>query len=241
MQSRTQPITDDRPIVAGMSPGQQDGQEASQRILVTREGWLTKAMSALNDVLFVPIGQAVPTNTRVACGWPSRGEMAKRRRAIGQAWHKRASADGSYEILISPFLDEPVAVLATLGHEMVHISVGFECGHRGPFRRVANVIGLVGPMTATRPCPRFTEAVLPVLEALGPYPHAQLGIVGGLPAPPGGPESTGPRPDKGRMIKAQCPTCGMVIRLASKWIGARSPACPNLECSDHDRLMEIER
>ena len=224
-------------------PGTEDS--AFKRTLVTREGWLTVAMAMLFELVFERLGHAMPTNTRVACGWPSKGGTAKKRRVIGQAWHSRASADGHFEILISPFLDDALFVLAVLAHEMVHVIAGFECGHRGPFKRLATAIGLEGPMTATRPGTRFIEATVPIIEALGPYPHAQLGVVSGLPAnpeepgQPDEPDSTGPRPDKGRMIRAQCPACGMVIRLASKWIGAHSPACPNLECSDHDRLMEV--
>ena len=223
----------------------QNGNEAGsfKRILVTREGYLTVAMSMLNDALFAPLDNPVPTNTRVACGWPSRGGLSKSRRVLGQAWHSKCSADGTYEILISPYLDEPLTVIAVLGHELVHVVVGFEHGHRGPFKRLATAIGLEGPMTATKPGVAFIEAVTPIVDALGTYPHAQLGIVGGLPvnprAGPDDPDTTGPRPDRARMIKAQCPDCGMVIRLARKWISSSAPTCPNLECGHHDQLMEI--
>ena len=224
----------------------------------TREGWLTAALFMLNDALFVPNGFPIPANIRIACGWPSKGGMASKSRVIGQAWHSRRSADGTFEILISPYVHEPIEVAGVVAHEGIHVAVGFACGHQGAFKRLATTIGLEGRMTATQPGPRFVEAVTPIIDALGPYPHAQLGIESIRPGNPGGsgdpgnpgeprdpiepgeplgPDSTGPKPDKGRMIRAHCPECGIVIRLARKWISDTAPACPNLACCYHNELM----
>ena len=213
-----------------------------KRTLVTREGYLTAAMALLNQALFVPNDCPLPSKTRVTCGWPSRQALGNVKR-VGEAWHRSRSADNTFEILISPYIDEPLTVLAVLAHEMVHVAVGFECGHRGPFKKLAIAIGLKGPLRSTNAGPLFVKCASRIIEALGPYPHAQLGVdrnrLAG-PDGPHGPDTTGPKKDVARMIKARCRRCGTVIRLARKWISHRSPACPRLDCDGHDTLMEVE-
>lgn len=46
-------------------------------------------------------------------------------------------------------LTEPLTILATLVHELVHTAVGTRVRHRAPFRRLALAVGLRGRMTAT--------------------------------------------------------------------------------------------
>jgi hypothetical protein len=63
---------------------------------------------------------------RVAIGFPSTGKRGKR---IGECWDGRASADGTFEVLIRPDQSDPIEVAAILAHELVHAAVGLECGH----------------------------------------------------------------------------------------------------------------
>ena len=88
-----------------------------------------------------------------------------------------------------------------------------------------------------------------LIEPMEPSsPHTQPGFLQGVKYAPRNPEapsetlereSTGPKRDKAELIKARCPQCGMVIRLAGKWVSETSPACPNIQCDRHDKLMEI--
>jgi hypothetical protein len=83
---------------------------------------------------------------RVAIGFPSIG---KRGKWIGECWDGRASADGTFEVLIRP--DQ-----AILARELVHAAVGVSCGHKGAFRTVARR--------------RRFLARCPILEGIGPFP-----------------------------------------------------------------------
>jgi hypothetical protein len=85
---------------------------------------------------------------RIAIGFPSTGKRGKR---IGECWDGRASANGTFEVLIRPDQSDPIEVAAILAHELVHAAVALECGHKGAFRKVATRIGLEGKMTATVP------------------------------------------------------------------------------------------
>src|SRR5258708_4489078 len=102
---------------------------------------------------------------RVAIGFPSTGKRGKR---IGECWDGRASADGTFEVLIRPDQADPIAVAAILAHELVHTAVGLKCGHKGAFRTVATRIGLEGKMTATVPGAVFIGEVRSILEAVDP-------------------------------------------------------------------------
>lgn len=68
--------------------------------------------------------------------------------------------------------------------------------------------GVLGEMTLqSQPFEGMTELV----ESLGDYPHAKIIV--------------DDRPSQGtRMLKASCPTCGMIIRLTQKW-SATLPVC----------------
>src|SRR3546814_2355222 len=78
-----------------------------------------------------------------------------------------------------------------------------DLGHGKAFKRIALGLGLVGPMRATTPGEAFLAAVAPILDAVGPLPHARLDTDG---------ESTAPKKQKTRMLKCECATCGYTVR-----------------------------
>src|SRR3546814_7581600 len=84
----------------------------------------------------------------------------------------------------------PAQIAAILAHELVHAAVGIPAGHGKAFKRIALGLGLVGPMRATTPGEAFLAAVAPILDAVGPLPHARLDTDG---------ESTAPKKQKTRM------------------------------------------
>lgn len=175
-----------------------------------REVWLLKLAGQLEATLFE---QEMPPY-RVTCGWPSRGGTAERKRTIGQCFCPTASSDGTAELIVSMWLDDPMDVAATLAHEMIHAIVGIKAGHKGPFRKLALEIGLEGKMTATYAGDTFKRVVQPILDSLGPYPHSKLD------AKAGGKKQTT------RLIKVEC-GCGYNVRITQKWLDeVGEPHCP---------------
>ena len=143
----------------------------SKKPFTTREGWLTEAMKQLNKEVFKPLGYDLPKSMQVSVGFPFRSS-----KAIGQCFGNQCSADGTNQMFICPTQHEPVSVLATLAHEMIHASDNCESGHRGHFRKVAKEIGLAGKMTATyaEEGSELHETLLKIASRLGDYPHAAM-------------------------------------------------------------------
>jgi hypothetical protein len=121
----------------------------------TREAWLLAGIDRMARSTFPTC--ALP-KWRVATGWPKGSRGSSKTHSIGQCWDRASSEDGSYEIFISPELDHPVTILATLAHEMVHAIVGCDAGHKGEFPALCKKIGLVKPWTATSPSPELLRS-----------------------------------------------------------------------------------
>jgi hypothetical protein len=172
----------------------------------TREQWLNASVVAIEAAIFKPLGKKMPKKWRITCSWPSRRALSKTKRTIGQCWSPSASKDSTVELIASLYLDNPLEVLATNVHEMVHAIVGNECGHKGPFAKLARECGLAGKLTATTAGPELEATLKGVLKALGNYPHAALDGV------------TGIKKQTTRMIKCVCPESGYVCRTTAKWI-----------------------
>ena len=121
----------------------------------------------------------------------------------------------AHEIFISPKLAQPLRVADVLVHELVHVAVGIDAGHRGAFAACARKIGLAGKLTSTHAGPDLVALLTPILEQLGPYPHAPLN------------ESGSPVKRQGtRMLKIECPGCGYTARTTAKWLEVGLPTCP---------------
>jgi len=180
---------------------------------LTREQWLRELTVRLHTEVFsdrefneqfLVVPQDLP-HYRVSCGFPGGGSARKR---IGECWSGTSSKDGAVEMFISPFLDEPLRVADILAHEMIHMYLGSEVGHKAPFKRLMLAIGLEGKPTSTNGGPRFIEKVQPILDDMGSYPHAALV------------KGTGEKKQTTRLIKVECEdgACGAVFRITQKWI-----------------------
>jgi hypothetical protein len=183
----------------------------------TREQYLNAAVGLMKP-LFDRNGSKLP-KVRVSTGWPSKSALASKNRRIGECWDKTASSDGVFEMFISPCLDkvaEPQGVLDTLVHECVHAAVGLECGHKGPFRKLATKLGLEGKMTSTHAGEQLLAEIKAWVAQLGDYPHAKLDL------------TKSPRKKQGtRMIKCECGQCGYTVRTSKKWLDeVGAPHCP---------------
>lgn len=178
----------------------------------TREAWLTAAVTALTPSLEA-VGAAVPP-VRVSVGFP--GGRGRKNAVIGQCWAAEAATDKIAQVFISPTIVDPVQVLATLLHELIHAVDGNKSGHKGQFARVARAVGLTGKMTATVPGEALTASLTAVLDGLGAFPHAALR-----------PGADGAHKPQGtRMLKVQCPADGYTVRTTAKWLDVGLPTCP---------------
>jgi len=179
---------------------------------MTREEWLVGAAYELQPD-FEDAEAPLPKKVRVTCGWPSHGGRATKKRVLGECWPANKSGDEHFEIFISPVESDPIEVLGTLVHELVHAAVGLDAGHKAPFRRVATALGLEGKMTATTTGTVLGERLHKIADGLGQYPHAAID-----PTSHKVTQST-------RMLKIQCPACGWMARTSKKWMELGLPTC----------------
>lgn len=195
----------------------------------TREAWLNAVASRMAP-WYADLGFPLP-KYRASIGFTSKGRKSKR---IGECWSGVCSADGAFEIFIVPSQIEPSRVAGILAHELVHAAVGLEAKHGKLFKRVALAIGLEGKMMATSEGPKFLEAVKPILDAVGPFPHARLGD------DPLKLTST-PKEQTNRHLKCVCGECGYTARTTAMWLRkAGAPICPThnvaMSAPDYDEL-----
>jgi ribosomal protein L37E len=177
-----------------------------------REEWLNAAVEELRPI-FDSINYALPDRIRVTCGFPSSRARANNA-FIGEHWSPAASNDNHHEILISPVVDDPLQVFATLVHELAHAATDGD-GHGSRFVRCVRSLWLEGKPTATVAGETFKQNFANLLDGLGAYPHARLNI------------EAVRKKQSTRMLKACCPSCGYTVRLTKYWADQGLPVCPN--------------
>lgn len=183
----------------------------------TREVWLNDAVALLSTHFHAVTDKYAPDNIRVSCGWPSVHALSRKKRRIGECWGEEASKDKQFEIFISPLLSEPLEVLSTLAHEMVHATVGLAAKHGAAFSQFGKRIGLEGKPSSMSASEDMKNAVLaPIVSKLGEYPHGSLDLAQG----PAKKQTT-------RMHKVECGGCGYTARVSTKWLDdVGPPICP---------------
>ncbi len=175
---------------------------------MTREAWLLQAIDILKVEKFVPLGHKF-NNIRISVGFTSR------KKAIGQWWEPKSTADHHSSIFIHPGRGEPVDILGILVHELVHDVCGAAAGHGPKFKKLATALGLEGKMRATEPGKELEKYLKTVAKRLGKFPHSALK------------QNASPVKKQGtRMVKMECMLCGFICRAAiSKIIEVGSPLC----------------
>jgi len=179
----------------------------------TRESWLNAAIDIFRTY-FDKLGYTLPEKIRCAIAFTSTGKRAK---VAGECWHPPASADQHFEIFIRADKAEPVEVLGELAHQLVHTLLPIEAKHGKDFRGIALRVGLEGKMRHALPGPVLTERLNAIAASLGPLPHAKLDFLG---------SSDKPKKQTTRMLKAKCPKCEYVVRVAAVHIKDGLPICP---------------
>jgi hypothetical protein len=176
---------------------------------ITRELWLQNAADLVSPI-FKNKGYTIP-KVQVSCGFPSTGNKSKH---VGQCWGKSSTNDGTNQLFISPVLDEPVQVLDTLVHELVH-AVDDCIHHHGPeFKKIATDVGLQGLMREASAGPWLLEQLTAISRQLGKYPHSKINLAHSSS------KKTGPRP------RAKCKKCGYEVTPLKKWLHMGPPLCP---------------
>jgi hypothetical protein len=186
--------------------------------MATREEWLNEAAKAMKPWLLEHEAGKDYADPLISVGFPKGSRGKSTNNVIGQCWDKATSQDKQRaHIFVVPTLTDEIEVLAVLLHELVHASVGNECGHRGPFKQVAQGLGLEGKMTATVPGELLKVKLELLRRSLGKYPHVALtprkrGSVGS------------------RLLKVACPGCGCILRMTQKWLDVVGP--PTCGCGE---------
>jgi hypothetical protein len=176
----------------------------------TREEWLEAAMGLLWALL---PDQPTRPAIKISVGWP---KGANDKVTLGQCFNKRMSMDGECaHIFISPKQVEPLEVLRTVLHEMIHAVVGTEEGHRGKFAVMARQVGFEKPWTATPLSEALKLSLGELVKGLGDYPHIGLN----------------PAVKKqGTRMKLWVCSCGVKLRRAGKL---------NAQCLDCETLFVL--
>lgn len=178
---------------------------------MNREAWLDNAVKELIP-LFTALDIELPP-VRVSTGWPSRGGTSLKKRVVGECWKPEVAEDGVSQIFISPMIMDPVLVLSTLVHELIHAWDKGVNKHRGPFVTVARNLGLNSPWTATSPGLELTLTLEELIETIGEYPHSKLT------------PSIERKVQTTRQLKVECPECGCIVRMTRQWIDKGLPTC----------------
>ena len=176
--------------------------------ITTREIWLEAAILEIAPI-FAKAGYAIPV-CKVSCGFTSTGVRSGH---IGQCWSKKSSSDGVNQIFISPALEDPLEVLDTLVHELVHAVDDCQHKHGKEFKKISKNLGMVGPMRSAGAGPELMKKLKVVANNLGQYPHSRLSV-------PKIKISRMPRP------RAQCSNCGFTVPMLKDFLHYGPPICP---------------
>ena len=174
----------------------------------TREQWLLAAVEKVTP-LFTGLGYRVPP-CRVSCGFTSTGVRSGH---IGQCWSRRSGADAVNQIFISPTLADPIEVIDTLVHELVHAVDDCQHKHGKEFKKIALKLGMQGPMRSAGAGPALKDKLQALVNELGPYPHGRLQAASRT-------VSRSPRP------RAKCPECSYQVPMLKKFLVYGPPLCP---------------
>ena len=179
---------------------------------LTREEWLTNA-AELMAPLFISAG-ITPKPVRISVGFPA-NKRAGKGKVIGECHYM--ATDGVPPVFIHPSLTEgDMGPLPTLAHELAHAYLEVGVGHKRPFAKLVEALGLVGKPTSTRAGEAFNTDMQEIADILGEYPHAAL-------------DASNIKKQGTRMIKVECDECGMITRTTAKWADLVD-RCADSEC-----------
>ncbi len=175
----------------------------------TRESWLLAAVDLLRP-FFLEKNHVIPSDVMVSYGFASTGTRSHH---VGQCWSKRSSANEQNQIFISPALHEPVEVLDTLVHELVHAVDDCQHKHGKEFKKIALSLGMKGPMRSADAGPELKVRLEQLAQKLEAYPHGKLQV-------------THHKAVSRARARAKCPECGFQVPMYRKFLAYGPPLCP---------------
>ena len=174
-----------------------------------REDWLNAAVDELRP-FFSSRGHTLPAEIRVACAYPTNAKRSGFK-VLGECIPNTNSADGHYEIFISPILDAPIKVTETLIAQLCRTAKGALNVTTLSYGRVAEAMHILPAGALSNPYKEvshgqdFINAYQAIIDSLGIYPHAKVDV-------------SSHKSQGTRMLLARCPTCQCSIRMTAKWV-----------------------
>lgn len=135
------------------------------------EVWLHEAVELMRPS-FTAAGYEIPP-VHLSVGFSSSGYRINTKRfTMGTCCSRRMDKDGINQIFISPILDEPMDVLVTLAHELVHAIDDCKHSHGPVFQKISKDLKLVDCMAVNLFDFRDTlRSYQSMLDQLGRYPR----------------------------------------------------------------------
>ncbi len=137
-----------------------------------RRLWLVRAAQHLRSRC-AAAGLVLPSRLTVTSGTT---QVVNGAYALGECWPIATTAEGMPAIVIWDGLIDPVTILSTLLHELIHAADDCRSQHGPWFASWAQSLGLVG-LPATSAGPQLHRALGRVACILGAYPDVRHGYV----------------------------------------------------------------
>lgn len=138
-----------------------------------REEWLQNAVEKLRLHIESKTRLVIPS-VLVSCGFPSSGGASINNITLGECWAKEATFDGTHQIFINPTIKDPVVVLETLVHELIHSLLPTGAKHGPQFKDMVKRVGLVGKAKHTSAGDDLKVRLTAIATELGEYDNKPI-------------------------------------------------------------------
>ena len=173
--------------------------------------WLQDALPELQKRVFGPAKLEIPKKLRLNVGMMP-GKSGAKNKTLGVCYKAKVNNGVSLITLniASPdAMETSERILDILCHEIIHAIDDLENGHGKEFKKMAEAIGLAGPMRATTATPELTKTLSKVVKSIGAFPEKPITLT--------------QRQDKNRMLKLICEgtedvVCNHIIRASAQQI-----------------------
>ena len=142
---------------------------AMEPVHENRAAWLQAAVAEVSGY-FNALGSPLAERIQITIASTSMGNQY--RTLIGQCCDtSRSTGVKSFDIIVSPTVNDSFSALGTLIHELCHVAAGIAEGHKGQFEVLARGMMLEGPLNSTTVGEAFRSVMEPVIRKLGEYPR----------------------------------------------------------------------
>lgn len=195
--------------------------------------WLQDALPELQKRVFGPANLEIPKRLRLNVGLMP-GKSGAKNNTLGVCYKARVNNGVSLITLniASESMETSERILDILCHEIIHAIDDCENGHGPVFKKMAEAIGLAGPMRSTTATPELTKTLAKVVKSIGAFPEKPI-------------KFAGLKKDKNRMLKLICEgtedvACSHIIRASAQSIEAiDNNTC--LCCGEGEYQVELSK